>query len=357
MPLIQRYTNKVNGAMILAGNTLNCRQSSTFPPAVNDFTNGAYISTNNSLVAAAGFPNGTTFNPTQSSSTAVINIPAGSTILYAQLFGFFVTFSPVANQDNAITFKTPVTTTTVAPNLALKQINTGLSSVWQAQDVKALIQAGGSGTYEVSNVPGMTAVNDSTVIGNSWGLVIVYENSSLPLRYFNVNTGVSNVSGTSPSDFNFTNFQTPALGPINAYFLASLAMGDFTDGAQIFIGVTQPTSVKVGNTSTGTWNGVAPYAQINNMLPGNILIADTNDVNIGLLDTRGTFGTLNKNPFNTTAPTFSRISQDILGLSISNNLVNNQTTLFTRITYVAGGGVATSQSVQIDINSPAFIHQ
>ncbi len=353
MPIVQRFTTTTRGAMILAGNTLNCRLATPYPPAGNDYGNGSYISTNTSLVVSSGFPLGTTNNPLQSSSTAVINIPSGSTILYAQLFWSIYSPSVPPGVDNPITFQTPVGNYSISPNLSLKQLAT--FQTFQAQDVKDFIQAGGSGIYSVTAVPGLQTNNGTTVIGNGWGLIIVYNNPSLPLRYFNVNTGIAVASAGAPSDFNFTGFQTSSIGLIKGYFLASESNGDLIDGAQILIGTTLGTSSKIGNSSTGSWNGVPPYAQINTMLPGNILIGDTNDISIGLLDTRGTFGTYNKNPFANTAVPFARTNMDILGVDISSKLLNNQTQLFTRVTYSGSGtGHMTSQSVQVDVNGIDF---
>lgn len=348
MPLIQRYQASHRGAMILVGNTLNIMWGTAYPPSTQDYINGAYISTNTSLIAATGFPRGTTFSQAASGSSVVVNIPSGSTIMYAQLFWSLYNNPP--NIDGNVTFVTPVATQVLSPNLALKQAAT--YQTFQATDVKTLIQQGGSGTYTLGNVPGVTVSNGGTFAGNGWGMIIVYQNDNLPLRYFNVNTGIALASASAPSDFNFTGFQTPSIGPITAYFLASESNGDIIDGAQILVGRTLATATKIGNAATGSWNGVAPYAQINTMLPGNILVADTNDINVGLLDTRGSFGTFNKNPFARTAPPFARVNMDILGVNISSNLANNQTTLFTRVTYTGSGtGHITSQSVQVDINS------
>ncbi len=349
MPLIQRYTTVAKGAMILAGNALNCREANPYPPATTDFRNGSYISTNTSLVASAGFPNGTTTQFTQSSSTAYVDIPSGSTILYAQLFWIINTIN-YPTPDIPITFTTPVASVSISPDLTLKQTPTSFL-VFQAQDVKSLVQAGGSGFYSVAGVPGITTVTTTTQVGNGWALIIVYSNPALPTRYFNINTGVSLTSAGSPSDFNFTGFITPTSGIVKGYLLVTETNGDLLDQAQIFIGSNLATATQYGNSSN-PWNGIAPYSAINNMLPANILIADCNNPNIGLLDTRGTFGTYNKNPFANTAPPFARLNMDIAGWDISTKLTNNQTNLFTRVTYAGtGSGQVTSQSVQVDVTS------
>lgn len=346
MPLVNRFQQILQGALVLTGNTLQVRQGTAFPPG-NDYTNGAFISTNTTLVAAAGFPNGTTFLASQASSTAVLEIPTGSEVVFAQLSWCF---GGGTNTNASIIFETPLGTNTVAPNTALNQFSN--PNNWRAQDVTALVKAAGAGVYTVGTSPGSNIINNSSIQGAGWWLYVVYKNTAMPYRFFSVNTGITPVSAGAPSDFNFTNIVTPTSGVVNGYLTVSEVFGDLIDAAQIFVGATQANSAKVGNPSTGTWDGTLPFAQINNMLPANILIADTNDPNIGALDTRGSFGTFNKNPFNTTAPAFARNIIDILGLDISDSLTNNQTSLFTRVTYSGtGSGSVTSQAIQVDVNS------
>lgn len=345
MALINRFKGIIQGAMVLTGNTLQIRQGTTFPPAANDFTNGSYISTNTSLVAAAGFPSGTTFLASDSSSTAVLNIMSGSTVVFAQLF-----WTMRSSTSNAsINFITPNGSNLIAPNTALNQLDATLS--WRVQDVTSIVNAAGSGTYEIGNVPGPNIANGTSVQTNAWYMIVIYKNSNLPFRFFSVNTGLSAVSTGSPSDLSI-NIITPSSGAVNGYLLVTESNGDLADGARISVGATSGTAVQVGNPSTTTWDNNPPFAQINNMLPGNILIADCEDPNIGLLDTRGNFGTFNKNPFANTAPAFARNITDILGIDISDTLSNNQTSLFTRVFYSgSGSGTLSSQSIQVDINA------
>ena len=353
MSLVNRFTDILQGAMVLTGNTLNIHSSTASPPQTPDYINGSYISLNSGLTAGGGFPGNTTNNPLLSGSTAVLNIPSGSTIKYAQLFWSIIEVpAAVPTRNNAITFSTPAGSMSISPNLSYNQ-SVG-SDTYRAIDVTSIVNTAGTGTYSVSGVPGNTTANNSTYVGNGWWLLVVYENKSMPFRYFNVNTGLTNTAYGSDTIFNFTGFSTPSSGPIKAYFTQSGIWGDFIDSTQIFIGANSGSAVKVGN-ATIPWNGLAPYAPINAMMPGSVLIADTNDPNIGLIDTRGSFGTNNRNPFDKIAPAFSRDLYDTLGMDISNILTHNQTTLYTR-THISSGdptaqNYTTSQSVQVDVNS------
>lgn len=357
MALIQRYRELHQGAMVITGNALVLSPSvqTTIGGPPNAFATSCYTSTIPSLVAGAGYPNGTTLNPTQNSSSAILNMPSGSEVKYAELFWYTANGT---NPNKSITFVPPTgAPLSISPNLARTQTISGIT--WQSVDVAAIINARGSGTYTVGNVDGPVIPLNNTTAFNTlgWALIVVYKNQSLKYRYFNVNTGFVFTGPGAPSQFNFTGFVTPSSGPVTGYLFVTAGAGDINDGTQIFAGATQGTSVKMGNTSSNPWNGVAPFAFANTILPGNILIADgNNSANIGLLDTTGTFGTRNCLVFNSPqiSPPFTRVINDILGLNISSQLTNNQSTLFTQIFNTGGGEIVSSQSVQVDINAPTL---
>lgn len=352
MPLQERFKRVAQGAMVLTGNTLNIQKNAIL--STLDWENGSYTSTNTSLVAATGFPAGTTFNPANSSSSAILNVPANSIILYAQLW-WTIGPDPGTSRNNSVTFTTPNNTYTISSTIS-DSAGSGAGIVYyRGADVKSIIQSSGGGTYTFGNIPGETlSDNTGKYSAAAWYLIVVYENYNMPYRYFNVNTGIASVSSGAPSSFTFSNIATPTTGSVSGYLLISETYGDMVDGAAVYVGASSP-GVAIGNTSTTIWNGNAPYAKSTNMFPANILIADTNDANIGLLDTRGTFGNNNKNPFAGTSPAFARINADIAGFNISNRLSNNQTSLFTQVAYGgSGNGYITSQSVQVDLNAPSI---
>lgn len=346
MPLIKRFEGTIRGAIVLTGNTLQIRQSTPFPPGI-DHANGSYITTNTALVAIAGFPPGTTFLSAEALSSAILDIPKDSTVLYAQLFW---ANSNSSNPDGNVNLTTPVGTFLITPDPAEHQNVGGIT--WRAREVTGIVEGSGGGVYSFGPSLGPDIVNNTSISSAGWFLIVVYENYLLNYRYINVNTGFSNVDPSNPSDFTFTNLITPDYGPVKGYLIVSETNGDLLDQAKISVGTSLATATQIGNPATLVWNGATPYAYIDNMLPGNILIADTQNPNIGLLDTRGTFGTFNKDPFATTAIPFARNNVDILGIDISDRLSNSQNSLFTRVYYVGvGGGAISSQSVQIDVNS------
>lgn len=84
MPFIQRYTDVKKGGIAFTGNTLGLSKApNQNAPGVNGSI-GAFTSLNNALQVGT-FPAGTTLSYLQNGSRATLNIPAGSTILYAEL--------------------------------------------------------------------------------------------------------------------------------------------------------------------------------------------------------------------------------------------------------------------------------
>lgn len=350
MPLINRFQGILQGAMILTGNALQCRQGTPYPPAGNDYTCGSYISTNTALVAAAGFPLGTSFNPANASSSAIVDIPPDSNVVFAQLFWTVTNFGAATPNAN-VNLATPNGNYIISPDPLLSQDLTAFDA-WRARDVTNIVNTAKGGVYTFSPALGPTIVDGVNVAMDAWYLIIIYSNQGLKSRFFSVNTGFARVDQFSPSSFTFSSIITPTSGAVNGFLLVTESFGDLPDGANIFVGPNSGSTVQIGNPSQPDWDGFAPYAYSNRMLPGNILVADCNNPNIGLLDTRGTFGTFNKNPFLGTAVGYARNSTDILGINISNQITNSQTSLFTEVRYAgAGSGNISSQSVQIDVNA------
>lgn len=83
MPITNRFSTTTNGALAITGNTLGLSKISNQNRAGTIGAIGAFATTNTALQVPT-FPAGTTLNYTQNSSTAILNIPAGSTILYAE---------------------------------------------------------------------------------------------------------------------------------------------------------------------------------------------------------------------------------------------------------------------------------
>lgn len=81
MPLVNRFHTIDHGAITFTGNTLGL---SPVQPEPNIDTLGIFTSVNTSL-QVSGYPQGTTQDWQQNSSSAILSIPPESEILYAEL--------------------------------------------------------------------------------------------------------------------------------------------------------------------------------------------------------------------------------------------------------------------------------
>lgn len=86
MPFIQRYSDVKKGGITFSGNTLGLSKApNQNVPGVTGSI-GAFTSLDNTLQVGT-FPAGTTLNYAQNGSRSVLSLPAGSTVLYAELYG------------------------------------------------------------------------------------------------------------------------------------------------------------------------------------------------------------------------------------------------------------------------------
>lgn len=119
MPITNRFSTTTNGALAITGNTLGLSKISNLNRAGTIGAIGAFVTTNTALQVPT-FPAGTTLNYTQNSSTALLNIPAGSTILYAELVwgGNYLSRDQNITSvlGNPVSFTTPVSTYSITPS-------------------------------------------------------------------------------------------------------------------------------------------------------------------------------------------------------------------------------------------------
>ena len=233
-----RFQTNARGDIIIIGNTLmtcdpggvngvDCTNSqSTAPPnRFNNRTNRNFTMTyvNTDPASGATFAN---------SSTATLNLPAGSTVVFAGLYwGAHVPFPPpIPPETQRVQFKTPATGYTTITAQQLDSFNIGVPGgvpnriPYQGfADVTALVQAAGNGTYSVADV---AAENNLDNRYAGWSLVVVYENPALVVRNLTVYDGFAFVRcpsnnpatcaalGQNEVTFNLGGFQTPASPPV-----------------------------------------------------------------------------------------------------------------------------------------------
>lgn len=341
MPFINRFTTTVPGAVTFTGNTLGL--SPTSPAPGNIFGTLAVFTTVNTALQVPGFPAGTTDEWQLNSSSAILNLPAGSSVLYAELVwaGTFRTDTedvlPFLN-DN-ITFTTPAGTFSVMPDPATAQQGSVGNQFYYARsaNVTNLVSAGGAGTYTTGAVPAARTSFDPTISRSAgWTLEVVYQNASLPLRNLSVYAGQEIIDASSPPvDATISGFATPATGAVTGRVLVTAQEGDSNIvGDQLRFGPNANATVALSG----------PRNPANNFFQSQIC----ND--IGDLDTTGTFGDLNQ-PLGI-ALAVRRQGWDITNVNASASLVNNQTSATVRFVTNGDGYAAAGFGVQIDATGP-----
>ena len=111
MAFIQRYSTIRKGSISFTGNTLGLSKRTNLNQSGTLGSIGAFISLDNSLQVNT-FPTGTTLNYLLNGSAANLNLPAGSTVLYAELVwgGLYKSSNnDISNIiDNTVNFSTPI---------------------------------------------------------------------------------------------------------------------------------------------------------------------------------------------------------------------------------------------------------
>jgi len=143
------------------------------------------------------FPPGTTLSFGQNSASANLNLPAGSTVLYAELTwggGYSFGGQDVSlSRNNAITFITPAGTSSVIPDPTFQR-NLGTPSgtgtctsggncfYVRTANVTDMVKAAGAGTYTVGGVAASVGASENSANCAGWTLAVVYQSFSLPVR-------------------------------------------------------------------------------------------------------------------------------------------------------------------------------
>ncbi|MDE5766475.1 MAG: DUF11 domain-containing protein [Clostridia bacterium] len=330
MPFIQRYSDVKKGGIVFTGNTLGLSKAPNQNAPGTEGSIGAFTSLNPALQVGT-FPAGTTLNYTQNGSRAVLNLPAGSTVLYAELVWGGLFRSSANNisalTNNSVTFTTPLGTFTVAPDPATAQnFNIPADDITvgfyvRTANVTALVQSALGGTYSVQGVPALIEALDNRTADTNhagWTLAVVYENAGLPLRNMTVWSGGTVVSpNTGSTTITVSNFLTPDALPITGKIFVSAQEGDAVlTGDQMLFGQSVPTLQFLSGA---------------NNPQNNFFASQINNVN-GTLDTSGTFGNRNANAAAGTNTSACRQGWDITAVDVSDKLAASQSSAVIRFT-------------------------
>lgn len=346
MPIIQRYSNIKNGGIVFVGNTLGLSKAAdaNAPGLLGSI--GAFISTDLSL-QVNGFPAGTTLDYTKNGSAAQLNLPPGSSVLYAELVwgGLFRSSANniAALLDNAIEFKTPLGSNTVLPDAQTKQnfniTNDGLTVGFyvRSANVTSIVGNAQNGVYTAGRVPALIEAIDARTAQTNhagWTLAVVYENEALPLRDLTLWGGGTVVSPSAGStDVTLTGFITPDSQPITGKLFVSSQEGDAVlTGDRMLFGKDAASLTAISGPNNPAGNFFA--SQING--------------ETGSVDTSGTFGTRNASAAAGTNTLACRQGWDITAVDVSSLLSAGMTTAAVRFTTDGDLYVPNCLALQID---------
>jgi uncharacterized repeat protein (TIGR01451 family) len=359
MPVLPRFTGISPGALVFIGNTLGLsKQNNTNRPGTLNAI-GAYITTNTALPVPVGWGGvvdlgnneNVTLNYLESSSSAILNIPPGSVILYAELI--WGGSNRVIGEDVTALINNPINLTTSQGTFSISpsiDTTTGLFNFIQditrafylrSANITSHVLTAGAGTYTVGGVPSTLAASDNSFNHAGWTIAVVYENLSLPVRSLYLGVGGVAITSTSPPmDITVTGFITPPSGPVNGRVLISAQEGDADIiNDQAFFG---PNALSLSVLS-------GPNNSVNNFFASQINITDSNDPNVGQIDTTGTFGNNNHNALMDTDVFAGRQGWDITSIDASSALSNGQVSAVLRLTTQGDAYLPNTIGIQVDV--------
>ena len=342
---VQVYNTIQKGALTFTGNTLALGGNAVSQSGVpgSSATGGAFIAEDisplsyfggfNAAFYGAGAP-GTTNDWTKNASRAVLTIPPGSTVLYAELIWSGTNGAAInASRNSAVKFITPSGTYSITPSSATAN-DTG-TFYTRSANVTGLVQIGRGGSYTVGGVPAIIA-SSSTTDAAGWTLAVAYADPSQVARNLTIFVG-NEASGAAAATV--SGFCTPVSGPVNGRLLASGIEGDSSGtGDAMRFGPTSPLGA--GNNLSG------PNSPSTNFFASQV------NGNTGTLDTSGSYGAFNSATGTTAIG--RRQGYDITNVDASSQLVNSQTTAYAQ--GITSGDVyaINALAMQINVTSPVF---
>jgi uncharacterized repeat protein (TIGR01451 family) len=335
---VQRYVTTTRGALTFTGNTLGLGRGSATAPGLQDSI-GAFTTINTALQVGT-YPAGTTTDWHLNSSSAILVLPAGATVLHAELI-WGSTYN-TGGQNVTASIATPVTLTapaqapiSVTPAPAAAQLGGG--RYVNAADVTATVQAAGAGTYTVGGVPGVVG-NDATGNATGWTLAVAYADPTKPVRNLTIYASAE-VGGAAAVQV--TGFCTPSTGAVSGRALVTAVEGDTVNNGDTFLFGPSATLTNA-NRLSGPNNPIT-----------NFFVSQMNKDD-GTLDTSGTFGSLNQNAAGASNVSGGRQGWDITNVDASSQLTNNQTSAFAQGTTSGDQYTIAGLGLQIDVFAPSF---
>lgn len=337
---VKRFTTVAAGAITYTGNTLGLGKAAGTNAPGTTGSIGTFTTTDTSLKDGS-YPSGTTALWSLNSSSAVLSIPSGSSVLYAELiWGGSYNYggeNVSANLGTSVSFNTPFGTYSVSPSGSTATTLSGSNFYVRSADVTNMVQMAGAGTYTVGGVPATQGSSEDNSNAAGWTLAVVYGNPALPVRNMTIFVGGELTTTAIQTVSSVSGFCAPGTGVINARMLVSAIEGDAgITGDQMQFGPTSTTMAAVSGPNNPITNFFA--SQINN--------------DAGALNTSGAFGNLNSTPGTTGSG--RRQGWDITNVDVSSRMVSGQTSAYAKGSTSGDTYVINTIGLQINVGAPIF---
>jgi uncharacterized repeat protein (TIGR01451 family) len=194
-----RFSTNAQGDIVYVANTLM-----TCPGSCAGVQNGTTVGSNNgfAMTYVNTASDGTTFN----SSAADLDLPSGSTVLFARLYWGASSNNAARNQ---VRFRAPGAAG--YSTLTAGQFDNNGADYQGSVDVTAVVASAGNGSYAVADVRANTGIG----LYAGWAMVVAYADPNGVMRNLTVFDGYSVVSTGSQPTINVSGFLTPPVGPVN----------------------------------------------------------------------------------------------------------------------------------------------
>ena len=211
-----RFSANDTGDITFAANTLmTCPDSALCSQAragtatpISNIQNNAYAMT---------YVDVDSDSATFDSSTSNLNLPAGSTVLFAGLYwggdysGNGSNAAPNSSNRNKVLFKAPGDSAYRNVSSSVLDESSSSSGRYQAfADVTSIVAAAGAGTYTTANVQAGKGTDHYA----GWTLVVAYRDTTQPARNLTVFDGLVTVNSTGGATIPVSGFKTPPAGPV-----------------------------------------------------------------------------------------------------------------------------------------------
>lgn len=362
---IKRFTTTDNGGILFTGNTLGLSKVAGQNQPGSLDSAGAFITTD--LTQKVGnYPAGTTLEWQKNASYAYLDLPSGSTVLYAELvwsgsYGFENQI--IANEpDLPITLITPQEDAfSISSDPATRQtaITPGFKAAGnycRSADVTEIVKNAGSGRYTVGGVPATVSAKDNSHNAAGWTLAVVYQNNQMLTHNMTLFVGCEQASYSLKQPACVEGFCTPPTGDLHAQIFVSAVEGDSRlQGDRLLFGKTSSLDMDKDALS-GENNPRTNFfcSQMNTLYPFSRHTLETKLVaySAPILDTRGSFGTSNTDPKTGKIHPGDRQGYDITSVDITGQVVHNQQKAYALGTTTADDYTINALAMQIQVGAP-----